>query len=165
MHVCLCMSVCLCVCACLCECAHTTHVCTCVFCVCMHACTCVWQGSGMQGAQKKRSLSTPHPSPAWVEQKQTPALGLPWPGPCLPLLSCSAPGISDSPAARARGRARILAGHIVPALSAACCVMNKHPVTHQLEDVPCANGPAEGGESRAWVQGRPATDQWALAAA
>ena len=77
--------------------------------------------------------------------KVAPALGLPWLGPCPPPLAGSAPpGIRDSPAPGAGGRARILAGHTVLAPSAACCVVNKRPVTHRLP-MGCEGGKGHGG--------------------
>lgn len=105
---------CACVCTCdICMCARGR---TCMYtlwvCLCPCVCVCV---------HRRRSYLHSLPRslpPTRLEQKHTPASGLP--GPPLPPLPCSLSSSSDSPAPGAGGPAQILARHTVLAPSTAC---------------------------------------------
>lgn len=123
-RVCTCMSGLTCACACLRTCVYAcVHVClcTCVHAclgshVLVHACVNVHIYAHMQVLRMHvcvcfaRVCMHVHACgrAAPAEQKQTPALGLPWPGPCLPLLSSSVthqqPGLEDEPRSLPRHR-------------------------------------------------------------
>lgn len=100
------------------------------------------------GHTEERSRSPLQPTLA-RKSRDDASLRLPWPGPCLPPLPCWVPAaLTHWPPGLGCGASPDPCGRTVLAPSAACCVMNKCLVTHQLEHRPCVLMASEGRERR-----------------
>ena len=138
--------------ACVCRCGHVgAGVCRCEH-VGAHVCAGVstWNAAGSRAQRGEAPSPTCWPPPAPEKQRWMPALR-------LPLLPCSAPtAVTHQHLGLGCGVSPDPYGHTFLASSAACCVMNKRLVTHQLEDRPCVPTASRGqGEQSAGSRAAP----------
>lgn len=98
------------------------------------------------GGTPRTGPCTPPQPPLARRSRDDAGLCLPRPGPRLPPLLCWVPAaLTHWPPELDCGASPDPRGRSILAPSAACCVMNKRLVTHQLEDRPCVPMASEGG--------------------